>query len=105
MDKYGAINVKRTTFSETVKTLLTFLSYMCDTAVAVPLQPIVSCCAEVFILVNNLYLVIPDGSIRLGWRALPKINAHVFGFVAFMHLSHYTTSRLTQDHGHGQLRR
>ena len=40
--KYGqnsAINVKRTKFSEAVKTLLTFLK--CDTAVAVPLQPIV----------------------------------------------------------------
>ena len=33
-----------------VKTLLTF---MCDTAV--PLHLIVSCCAEVFILVNYLY--------------------------------------------------
>ena len=48
---------------------------------AVPLQLIVSCCAEVFILVNYLYLVIVDDSIRLGWRVFPKINAHVFWFL------------------------
>ena len=36
----GAINAKRATFSEAVKTLLTFLIW--DTAVAVPLQPIVN---------------------------------------------------------------
>ena len=69
----GAINVKRAKFSEAVKTLLTFL-------VAVPLLPTVNCYAEVFILVNYLYLVIVDDSIRLGWRVFPKISAHVFGF-------------------------
>ena len=74
----GATNIKRATFSEAVKTLLTFL--VIDTGVAVPLQLIVNCCAEVFILVNYLYLVIVDDSIRLGWRIFPKINAHVFGF-------------------------
>ena len=49
--QYGAINVKRAKFSEAVKTLLAFS--ICDTAVAVPLQPIVNWCAEVFILVNK----------------------------------------------------
>ena len=33
----------RAQFSEAVETLLTFL--ICDTAVGVPLQPIVNCCA------------------------------------------------------------
>ena len=74
----GAINVKRAKFSEALKTVLTFP--ICDTAVAVPLQPIINCCAEVFILVNYLYLVIVDYRIRLGWRVFSKINAHVFDF-------------------------
>ena len=52
--------------------LLTFL--IRDTVVAVPLQPVVNCCAEVFILVNYLCLVIVDDSIRLGWRVFPKIS-------------------------------
>ena len=43
-------------------------------------KTIVNCCAEVFILVNYLYLVIVDENIRLGWRLFPKINAHVFSF-------------------------
>ena len=51
-----------------------------DTTVAVPFQLIVNCCAEVFILINYLYLVIVDDSIRLRWRVFPKINANVFGF-------------------------
>ena len=59
-------------FSETTKILLVFS--ICDIAVEVPLQPIANCCAEVFILVNYLYLVIVDDSIRLGWRVFPKIS-------------------------------
>ena len=74
----GAINVKRTRFSEAVKALLTFL--ICDSAVAVPLQPIINCCAVVLMLVNYLYLVIVDDSVRQGWRVFLKINAHVFSF-------------------------
>ena len=70
-----AVNVRRAKFSEAEKTLLTFL--ICDSAVSVPLQPIVNCCA--FILVNYLYLVIVDDSTRLGWREFLKISAHVFG--------------------------
>ena len=66
--------LKGSKFSKAVKTLLAFL--VRDTAVAVPFQLIVNCCAEVFILVNYLYLVIVDDSIRLGWRVFPKINAH-----------------------------
>ena len=63
---------------------------------AVPFQLIVNCCAEVFIHVNYLYLVIVDDSIRLGWRVFPKINAHHMSlvFVAFRHkydLSHHAT--------------
>ena len=77
-EQNGAIDVKRAKCSEAVKTLLSFLT--CDTAVVVPLQPFVNCCAEVFTLVNYLYLVIVDDSIRLGWRVFPKINAHIFGF-------------------------
>ena len=49
---------QRAKFSEAEKTLLTFL--VRDTAVAVPLQPIVNYCAEVFILANYLYIVIVD---------------------------------------------
>ena len=71
-----AINVKRTKFSEAVKPLLTFPT--CETAMAVTVQPIVNCCIEVFLLVNYLYLVIVDDTIRLGWRVFPKINAHGF---------------------------
>jgi len=73
----GAINVKRAKFSKAVKRCWLFI---CDTAVAVPLQPIVNCCAEVFIPVNYLYLVIVGDSVRLGWRVFPKINAQVFSF-------------------------
>ena len=62
---------------------------------AVPFQLIVNCCADVFILVNYLYLVIVDDSIRLGWRVFPKINAHVFGFCLVQthiyDLSHHAT--------------
>ena len=87
-------------FSETIKTLLTFL--ICDTAVAVPLQPIVNCCAEVFTLVNYLYLVIVDDSIRLGWTVFPKINACLWFLLrSGTNAIYYTIqqSRLTQDHG------
>ena len=58
----GTINVKRAKFSEAVKTLLAFS--ICDTAVAVPLQPIVNCCAEVFIPVNYLYRIFRRITIR-----------------------------------------
>ena len=44
---------------------MTFL--ICDSGVAVPLQPTVNCFAEAFILINYLYLVILDDSIRQGW--------------------------------------
>ena len=55
--------------------LLIFLT--CDTVVAVPLQHIVNCCAEVFILVNCLYFVNVDESISLGWKVFPKINVTI----------------------------
>ena len=80
--------------------LLIFL--VCDTAVAVPLQLIVNCCAEVFILVNYLYLVTVDDSIRLGWRVFPKINARLwFLLYSDTNMIYHTMqqSRLTQDHG------
>jgi len=50
-------------FSEAVKTLLTCL--IRDAAMAVPLQPIVNDCAEVFMMVNYLYLVIVEDSISM----------------------------------------
>ena len=72
------INVKKVKFLETVKKLLSCI--ICDTAVAVPFQPVVNCCTEVFIFVNYLYRVTVDERNRLGWRVFPKIDAHIFGF-------------------------
>ena len=57
-------------------------------------------CAEVFILVNYLYLVIVDDSIRLGWRVFLKIYTHVFGFCCVQAQIQSITpcnSRLTSD--------
>ena len=50
----------------------------------VPLQHSVNCCAEVFILINYLYLVIVDDSIRLGCQVFPKMHMSLV-FVVFRH--------------------
>ena len=72
--------------------LPTFL--ICNATVAVSRQPIVNCRAEVFILVNKLYLVIVDDIANLGWRSFLK-TVHPMRVLACPHptppiLSHET---------------
>ena len=96
---------QRAKFSEAEKTLLTFL--VRDTAVAVPLQPIVNYCAEVFILANYLYIVIVDDSVRLGWRVFPKNECTCLWFLlrSDTNTIYHTVQQSLLTHDHGQLHR